>query len=276
MTKQKQWEELELKDDFMFAKVMQNPELCKGTLERLLEIKINRIEYPELQKPISLTADGKSVRLDVYVRDDKNTVYNVEIQTTDTKELPKRSRYYQGMIDLNLIEKGERYRKLNPSFVIFICTFDVFGKGMYRYTFRNVCVEDSEIKLGDGAVKVFYNAGGITGDIGPEACSFLKYVAGKGPQDMFTEHLEREVKRVKENKEWRREYMMLLMRDQENIEKGREEGIIIGIAEGKIEGIVKMCREFQATQEVAARKLQKEFGMELEEAMTHVKAYWDK
>ena len=43
-------EELTFADDFMFGRVMQNPEICKGLLERLLEIKIEKAEYPTLQK----------------------------------------------------------------------------------------------------------------------------------------------------------------------------------------------------------------------------------
>ncbi len=41
-----------------------------------------------------------------------NSVYDIEMQTTLQKDLGKRTRYYQGMIDLNLIEKGAKYSKL--------------------------------------------------------------------------------------------------------------------------------------------------------------------
>ena len=57
--------------------------------------------------------------MDVYVKGEDQTVYNVEMQTTNTGELPRRSRYYQGLIDMDLIEKGEPYSKLNKSYVIF-------------------------------------------------------------------------------------------------------------------------------------------------------------
>lgn len=120
------WENLRISNDFMFAKVMRNPELCKGLLERLLDIQIDHIEYPEEQKVIDISKDSKSVRLDVYLKDEKGTVYNVEIQTTSNRNLPKRTRYYAGMIDLNAIEKGADYSELPQSFVIFICTFDAF------------------------------------------------------------------------------------------------------------------------------------------------------
>ena len=80
---------------------------------------IDRVEYPELQKEIKPDADARSIRLDVYTKDDKDRVFDIEMQMTVTKELPKRSRYYHSMLDLQLIDKGQTYAKLKPSFVIF-------------------------------------------------------------------------------------------------------------------------------------------------------------
>lgn len=237
MNKQKRWEDLELKDDFMFAKVMRDPKLCREMLERLLEIEISDIEYPEEQKTIDLSYDSRSVRLDLYVKDDKSTVYNVEIQTVNTRELPKRSRYYQGMIDLNLIEKGEPYRKLNKSYVIFICTFDPFGEDFYRYTFENICREKKDLTLNDEAVKLFFNTAGTRGNVSPETKAFLKYVGGIPSEDAYVKKLQSKIEAAKSNEEWRREYMTLLMRDKENIEKGFQEGMKEGIKEGMKEGM---------------------------------------
>lgn len=231
---QKKWEELELRDDFMFAKVMRDKELCKEMLERLLGFPIARIEFPEEQKVIDISYDSRSVRLDLYVEDDENTVYNVEVQTVDTKELPKRSRYYQGMIDLNLIEKGEPYQKLNRSYVIFICTFDLFGKGYYRYSFENLCKEDTDISLDDMSYKLFFNTAGTVGDIPEETKAFLKYIGGTPNEDAYVKKLRDRVEKARGNEEWRREYMTLLMRDKENIEKGKAEGRIEAKAEEKM------------------------------------------
>ena len=136
----KRFEELEIRDDFMFGVIMRNPKYCKPFLETVLNIKIERIEYPKSQEIIDLSADAKGVRLDVYVEDGKGTVYNIEMQTTIDKNIPKRMRYYQGMIDLNILEKGEDYRSLKKSFVIFVCTFDLFGQGRHVYIFENRCL----------------------------------------------------------------------------------------------------------------------------------------
>lgn len=103
---EKAFEELQIKDDFMFSVIMRNPKFCKPFLERILGIKISLIEYPKSQETIDISADAKSVRLDIYVEDGNETVYNIEMQTTNKGNLPQRTRYYQGMIDLNILEKG--------------------------------------------------------------------------------------------------------------------------------------------------------------------------
>ena len=78
-------------------------------LEQILNIKIRDIEYLDYEETIQIAPGSKSIRLDIYVEDDKNTVFNLEMQTTNYEELPKRSRYYQDIIDLKLIEKGQSY-----------------------------------------------------------------------------------------------------------------------------------------------------------------------
>lgn len=219
------WESIGLSNDFIFGKVMRNPVLLKELLHRILpQLQIDYIEYPELQKVIRPDADARSIRLDIYVKDNKNTVYDVEIQTVDTKELPRRSRYYQGVMDIQLIDRGVGYKKLNQSYIIFICLSDIFGKGRHLYTFENRCREDSDIALQDGAVKIFLNADSKMNDVSSELRAFLDYIAGQRPKDAYIKKLDEAVREAKRNREWRHEYMTLLMRDQENIEKGIEQG----------------------------------------------------
>ena len=55
--------------------------------------------------------DGRSIRLDIYVEDGR-TIYNCEMQTSPNRNLPKRTRYYQGQIDINHLFKGEDYENL--------------------------------------------------------------------------------------------------------------------------------------------------------------------
>ena len=261
-TRQTGWEELSISNDFLFGKVMQNPELCKELLQRILpDLKIDHIEYPELQKNIKQDIDAKSVRLDVYVKDEKAVVYDIEMQVSNTKELPKRSRYYQSMIDLQLIDKGQYYNELNRSYVIFICPFDAFGKGRHIYTFENICKEDGSISMGDEAVKIFLNAKGTMDDVSKELKAFLDYVAGKKPVDSYVEKLEEAVKEAKKNREWRHEYMTLLMRDQENQKIGEKRGekngekkmaklIMLLNEDGRLSDIIRVSQDEEYRQEL--------------------------
>ena len=219
----------------------------------LPDIEIDHIEYPELQKSIKHDIDAKSVRLDVYVKDGKGTVYDIEMQVADTKELPKRSRYYQSMIDLQMIDKGQSYKQMKLSYIIFICPFDIFGKRRHIYTFENICKEDTSILLGDGITKIFLNALGELDDVSKELKAFLDYVAGKKSDDSFVKKLEEAVKKVKENREWRYEYMTLLMRDQENIEKG------------KIFGMLSAYRDIGIADDIISKKLREKFHLSEEE-----------
>lgn len=81
--KMKKYEELELRDDFMFSRIMSNPKFVKPLLETILGVKIRKIVYPQTQKTIDLSLQAKGIRLDVYVEDDQNTVFNLEMQTSD-------------------------------------------------------------------------------------------------------------------------------------------------------------------------------------------------
>lgn len=211
---------------------MLKPDLCKRMLELILNMDISRIEYVEEQKTIDIKKDSRGIRLDIYVRDNEETVYNVEIQTRNTRELSKRSRYYQALIDLQLLRKGVHYKALNRSFVIFICTFDVFQTGRHIYTFENSCKEEPTILLGDGTTKIFLNAQGTMDDVGPELKAFLDFVAGEKSEDPFVQQLDEEIRHIKTNEEWRREYMTI----QEMNQEMRDEGIEIGCAEGRKEG----------------------------------------
>ena len=258
------WEDLSISNDFLFGKVMQDAELCKELLQRILpELDIDHVEYPELQKTIKEDFEAKGVRLDAYVNDGKGTVYDIEMQAVTSKYLPRRTRYYQSMIDLQLVEKGQDYDTLNDSYIIFICLSDLFGKGRYRYSFENICKEDMEVMLNDGAKKIFLNADGKKGDISEELKAFLDYVAGRPSEDAFVKKLESAVEKAKKNRKWRREYMTLLMRDRENQKIGKEIG--------KIFGAISVYRDLRLSEEEIIMRLRAKFDLTEEQARTYLK-----
>ena len=80
MRKHKAWEDLTIADDYMFKLVMSHKRICKHLLEMLLGIKIRDLKEPETEKAMKHGYESKGIRLDVYVEDDANTVYDIEMQ----------------------------------------------------------------------------------------------------------------------------------------------------------------------------------------------------
>ena len=277
----KAYEELELKDDFMFSVIMRDPKYVKPFLETILRIKIAKIEYPEVQKNIDIAAGAKGIRLDVYVEDEKHTVFNLEMQTTTARNLPKRMRYYQGMIDLNILNKGESYNKLKKSYVIFICNYDPFRKGRCFYRFENVCVDDPSLKLEDDSVKIMINPyGNDTKQFGKGFAALMNFLKNGQISDTYTESLKDEITEVKVSEEWRRRYMKLLIRDQENIELGKEIGEKLGKEVGKELGELSTCvRQVKTNMEqFSASQLASLLGFDqltIEEISESIKAHPD-
>lgn len=104
----KDYEELKFTDDFMFCKILQeNEDLCKELTELVIGRRIGSIVRPEKQKAIEITADGHGVRFDVYFEDDQQKVYDIEMQKSDTLELPLRSRNYAR--NLGLLKKRQKH-----------------------------------------------------------------------------------------------------------------------------------------------------------------------
>lgn len=240
------YESLGISNDFMFGRIMQDERICKLFLEEILRISIHHIEYLEPQKNIDLKSDARSVRFDIYV-DDGTTIYDCEMQTTRNRNLPKRSRYYQGQMDLNLISKGEDYAKLKNSLVIFICTFDPFDKDAYVYTFENICKEYPEVKLGDETSKIFFNTKGKEGNVSEEFKELMKYLdTSEKPENggsLLVQELDAALMAARSNQEWRKDFMTLQLLKNEWLQEGRQEGLQKGRQEERTSMVLSFYKQ---------------------------------
>ena len=235
-------EELTFTDDFMFGRIMQNPEICKGLLERLLEIKIEKVEYPTLQKSISPHYKSKGVRLDVYVQD-SNRVFDIEIQNFLDENLPKRTRYYQSMMDIDLLLKGNNYTQLKESFVIFVCKEDFFGENMPCYFFTNTCRDKPDLQLGDKSYKVIFNASAFENEKNLEKKSILEYIIDKKSTSEFTTKLDTFVEQTKLNEIFKGDYMAWGLAEFDAEQRGKKEGYSAGVSDGIQKGAYEKAIE---------------------------------
>lgn len=253
----------------MFGTVMGDPECCKPFLETILGTKIQKIEYPERQKSIALGVHAKSIRMDVYIEDEEHTVYDVEMQTGRNRNLPRRSRYYQGMIDLNILAKREDYVNLKKSLVIFVCTFDPFGHDEYIYR----CGEYYQLSdgsyqpLGDDAWKIFVNADGHKGNVSDEFKALMRYIMKGEAEDSYTRTLEKKVMTINNNDDWKVSYMTWAIKLADERREARQEGR----EEGRQEGYNELLRNLVQAGDLSPEKAAQYAGAACQQFLEHGK-----
>ncbi len=241
-TTSKRFQDLNLSNYFLFAAAAEDEGTSQLLLETLLGIKISGVKV-SVEHPLLYSSDFRSVRLDVYVRDTVEVHYNMEMENRGRTSLPQRSRYHQAEMDVVSLAPGEDLSKLKPVYVVFICTFDPFGEGLYRYTFTNRCEEKDFFPLGDGATRVFLSTKGTNeAEVPKELVNLLHYVENSTDayvsevDDPTVRKLHERIRELKRSREMEARYMqfeeMLREREREGLEQGRSEGLEQGRAEG--------------------------------------------
>ena len=235
----KSFDELTFTDDFIFYKVMtQNEHICKKVVELCIGRKVNRISYKDGQKTFKVSPDGRGIRLDVYLEDDLQTLYDIEMQTSLQKFIGKRVRYYDSVMTINSLESGEQFEELPNSYVIFICLYDPIGMGRAVYEFTKREKTDPSVELNDGSTCILINAYGDDSNYSYEMREFLSIIRGniESPSNQgLTKEIFDAVEMVKYNAAWREEYMLYEI----NMYESRKEGFNEGLAQGKAEGIAE-------------------------------------
>lgn len=247
--------ELNLTDRFLFDQVMEDPETQKEVLSIIFGKEISVLSHNESEKELRVAPQIRSIRMDIYSVDDANNVYATEMQGIWKTDLAKRSRYYQSVMDTSLLEPGvPNYNCLNNTYLIMFMTFDLFGYGKYKYTFRPKCEEAEGCELQDGTTRIFLNIHGKNeGEVSEELVALLHYfeqTTDSNAEDTGSERICRiheRVQKVKMSEEVGVKYMQAweerYFARREAIEEGKAEGREIGRAEGIAEGRTDMLRD---------------------------------
>lgn len=237
----RRWEEAGIENDYIFSCVMRKESIFLQLMQRIFpELHLSKVEKHSPQMIFYGPAGSKSVRYDVYSEID-GKVFDVEMQLTSRKNEPKRTRYYQCLMDEQVLHKGEDYAKLPDSYVVMISPQDLFHQGRHIYRFRNYEQADRNLELQDGTTKVFLNTNGTSNDILPELKNFLSLINGDEPADEFCKEVEKEVLEAKQDAETRRNFMdfeyMKMLAEIDAREKGLSEGREQGLKEGRENGL---------------------------------------
>jgi predicted transposase/invertase (TIGR01784 family) len=233
----KKYEDINLTDAVLFMSVMKHKKACQLVLSILFQKNVEDIYLEEVfvEDDIPNEKGQRAIRLDVRVKEAKGkgdrTIYGLEMQRQVNDNLPKRSRFYQGLMDAPLLKAGKetKYHNLPNTYIIFITEQDFFGLNRTQYTFLNYCREQKKLELGDGGIKIFLNMESKNGN--KDLVDLLQYMKDATFLDERTIAiderilgLDRLVTEVKDSVEWEEMHMTIL-------EKGKEIGKEIGSEE---------------------------------------------
>ena len=268
----KELKDLDLLDRFLFAEAIEDPETMELILEIILGREVILKHLPQAEKEQRSFLWSKQVKLDVWAKDVDDVVYDTEVQKQNTKDLPKRSRLYSSMIDSKLLFPGTSgYNALNDVYIIMITPFDVFGKGLYRYTFSMKCQEMPDIELADGATRIFLNTRGTEPDgVSHELIELLKYfedstdeTASKAGSKRIS-RLHEKISDIKASEEIGVKFMNAweekLLNRQEGYDEGKREGLVEGEKKGRQAGLKEGERKGLRVGEKKGRKIGRQEG----------------
>ena len=265
----KQFKNLTIQDDFMFAKVMTaNLELTKKAIEVITERKVEDIQFHKAQYTSNPYIEAKGTRFDVLLEGD-DVRYDIEMQVRKQNDLTQRNTYYTSMLVVDSLRKEMSYKELPHIFVIFICIFDPFDVGKERYiASERLCSEGKditdEVNYNGGYDKIYLNAGPVKPthtEGNKDLTNFLEYIRNNVISDELTEEMNNLVENTRINAEVELEYMTLEEKLNEFKAEGREEGI----AEGEKNKAIETARNLLLMTDFPIDKITKITLLPLEE-----------
>lgn len=267
-----------LSDFALFLTVMKHREAYQNTLSIILEEPDIQLREVKVEQVILNKSGRRAIRLDAWALSTDERQFDMEMQNRANQDsLPKRSRFYQGLMDTPVLKSGKktRYKYLPSTTIIFITQDDIFKKDLAKYTFTEQCEEVKGLKLEDGTTKIFLNMTSKNGS--KELVSLLQYMKNtdiSNPEiqvrDKRLLELDKIVTRVKESEEWEAVKMDIL---DIGIQKGMEQGIERGLETG-IKALIETCKKFQISKEDARNQIIENFELTEDRAEECIKKYW--
>lgn len=280
--------ELKLIDDFLFQQMLlqegDGEKFCRILLSTILGKPIRNVRIIPQKNILGIDTNRHGIRMDAYIEEvSENTfpdsgcidaevipdIYDIEPNSKYEKStLPKRMRYYHGLIDTQLLSTGVDYDKIPNVIIIVILPYDPFNKNRMVYTIQNQCVEDFSLPYNDGATKIFLYTKGTEGNPSQELRDMLKYIEKTTIDNITNQNIDAVhhlVEKVKQRKEVGINYMKSWELEKMWRKEGLEEGISV---------LIKTCQEFHCTKEETLERIIKNFNLSHDTANTYIETYW--
>lgn len=266
--------ETNLSDFALFLTVMKRKKAYQNTLSIILDEPHVRLREVKVEQVVLNKSGKRAIRLDAWALSEDERQFDMEMQNdVEQDSIPKRSRFYQGLMDSPLLKSGRKtkYRQLPSTTIIFITQDDIFKRDIARYTFTEQCEEVKGLKLEDGTTKIFLNMTSKNGS--PELVSLLQYMKRtdiNNPEIIVKDErileLDEIVTEVKESEEWEEVRMNIL-----------DVGISKGLERGRLEGVqalIETCQELHVSREETLTRIIQKFGLPEDKAKEYMEQFW--
>lgn len=263
-----------LSDFALFLSVMKNKKAYQNTLSIILDEDNIELKEVKVEQVVLNNSGKRAIRLDAWALGTDERQFNMEMENHSEKDsIPKRARFYQGLIDTPILKSGSKtkYKNLPATVIIFITQDDIFKKDLAKYTFREKCEEVENLSLDDGTTKIFLNMSSKNGS--KELVSLLQYMKESrldNPEILVKDkriiELNEIVTEVKESEEWEGIRMNIL-------DIGIEQGLQQGLQQG-ITAMIKSCKKLGASREQIQQLVVEEFSVTEEIAEEYIEMYW--
>ena len=140
--------------------------------------------------------------------------------------------------------------------------FDIFGKGLYRYTFEGRCLECPELSICDGATRIFINTKGTNReDFSEEFLDFMEYItnstdeiSGKSESERI-HFIHKSIQDIRRSEQMGVKYMQKweerVYDRLEGREEGRAEGHSCGTAVTSVKYVESLMKNLNISLEEA-------------------------
>lgn len=262
----------------MFETVTNNPvfaeKMAKMIIWRALGIQVQDVTVETEKELKGIHMDKRGIRMDIYAKEyshsnDKNfpdRIYDIEPNNYGKGELPRRSRFYQSLLDTKLLPTGMPFQKLPEVFTIWILPYDPFDDDRMIYTVKNMVVENQEIIYNDGITKIFLFINGNKGG-SIELKNMLLYFANTNTAnavDSELSDLQQMVSAIKQDDRERERYMHFVT---------YEEMISDAEVRGKIIGFITCCQSLNLSHDEILERLMQQFSFTPQQAEDYLREY---
>lgn len=130
-------EELNMMDSFLFEAATEDAEnaekIARIIIERVTGHRVKNLIIESQKSLKGINVDKRGIRMDLYSTEkdmaNENCLlrsYDIEPNNYYEKDLPRRNRYYQSLMDTKLLPSGAGYEKLPDVTTIWILPYDPF------------------------------------------------------------------------------------------------------------------------------------------------------